>query len=281
MDRSSDQIQRIEVKILVPQHVSAVPSLDASTRVLCVFQSHGVAWRGVFPLLVEAPPSICRRFLRILFQNTQESIDNWKDDIMSNKNKNDEDHYSWPGFFRRSIYLQNAPSTTILLQPPIVCHPDVTFSSVVIRTERLLLRIQTMTAWYSTLGGGYFFCRRLHVSLQLARQQRALALQIGNIPMARQCIVNEAYNLIYAGKFRAAKRVLNELEESVRMAMTKHGDEGGGAVTLRQCQAARLLAKRLKLVQQRGLRGYHTFEKGEKHAIDDFQRIRIVVEDGP
>ena len=280
-----------QVRILVPQHVSAaaVAPPDESTRILWVFHSHGVAWRGLVPLLLESPPSICRRLLKILLATTP--LDSIEPSSASSSVRNDHDQTATasdtnpseqPNFFQRWIRLENAPRLTILLQPPTICHLDATFASIVLRTEHVLLRLQTMTAWLSTLGGGYFFCRRLHYSLQLARQQRLLALQIGNIAMARQCSVNEAYNLIYAGKFQAAKRVLQQLEDSIHKAKTTTGSGGGDngdLITLRQCQAARLLARRLKKVAERGLRGYHTYEKGEMHAIDDFQRIRIVVED--
>ena len=283
-----------QVRILVPQHVSAaaVAPLDESTRILWVFQSHGVAWRGLVPLLLESPPSICRNLLKILLASTpldsiepSSSSSSVKSDHDQTTTASDTNQSEQPNFFQRCIRLENAPRLTILLQPPTICHPDAIFASIVLRTEHVLLRLQTMTAWLSTLGGGYFFCRRLQFSLQLARQQRLLALQIGNIAMARQCSVNEAYNLIYAGKFQAAKRVLQQLEDSIHVAKTTSNGGGGGGgdngdmITLRQCQAARLLARRLKKVAERGLRGYHTYEKGEKHAIDDFQRIRIVVED--
>lgn len=288
--------QTNQVRILVPEHVSAaaVAPLDSSTRILWVFHSHGVAWRGLVPLLLKSPPSICRRLLKLLLVPTPvDSIESRSflgpDNTTHDRPlpTSDVDPLP-PHFLQRYIHLpvENAPPRiTILLQPPTICHPDVTFASIVLRTEHILLRLQTMTAWLSTLGGGYFFCRRLQFSLQLARQQRILALQIGNIAMARQCSVNEAYNLIYAGKFQAAQRVLQQLEDSIHggggttTGKNPIGGDNGDLITLRQCQAARLLARRLKKVAKRGLRGYHTHEKGQLHAIDDFQRIRIVVED--
>jgi len=267
------------VKILVPHHVSATPPEDDSTLFLRVFQSHGVAWRGLYPLLIEAPPRKCRRLLRLLFQSskpsTLRSMHATKQNHSKRGSENDDKKVEEDllhSFYERTIRLRHVPNVTIVLVPPTIPQLDSTFASLVIRTERLLLRLQTLTAWWATLGGGYFFCRRLRRSLQLARQQCYLALQMGNISMARQCSVNEAYNLIYAGKFGAAKQVLSELEESIRAS--KDPDEG--SVTLRQCQAARLLAKRLKKLTRRGLKGYHTMERGEKHTIDDYQRIRIV-----
>eukprot|EP00980_Cylindrotheca_fusiformis_P026761 scaffold17327_cov81-Cylindrotheca_fusiformis.AAC.1 len=128
---------------------------------------------------------------------------------------------------------------TIAVVPPTkVPSPDFAFLSVVLQTEHQMLQLQSLSAWLSTLGGGYFFCKRLSVSLALARQQRALAVRLGNVAMIRQCTINEAYNLIYSGKFAQAKRVLRLLEKS---CIEAHDDD---TVTLRQCHAARLFAKR-------------------------------------
>lgn len=263
------------VHIAIPKHISVIPTVDDTTLFHHVYQSHGVAWRGLYPILIESPPNVCRRLLRLLFQTSKQTLEQSATTSGQVGSKYDEandrdENGVHDQFYHRTIRLLHYPSCTILLLPPTISHLDATFASVVIRTERLLLRLQTLTAWWSTLGGGYFFCRRLSVSLQLARLQRTLALQIGNMSMARQCSVNEAYNLIYAGKFGAAKRILRELENSIG------SDNDEGSVTLRQCQAARLLAKRLKKAAQRGLRGYHTLEKGQTHAVDDYQRIRIV-----
>lgn len=275
------------VAILAPQHVSAVPPIDASTRFLRVYTSPGVIWRGLFPLLMDAPPRICRRLLRILYTSSPKTsyskTDSFCNTLRSSSEKDEEGleqdennkNDPPPGFWHRTIRIKNVPKITLILQPPTISHLDPIFAAVILKTEHSMLRLQTLTAWLSTLGGGYFFCKRLNVSLQMARQQRMLALKIGNISMARQCSVNEAYNLIYAGRFQEGKRVLKELEDSIRSA-SRRGDKEDGSVTLRQCEAARLLAKRLKQVSKRGLKGYHTNEKGEKHAIDDYQRIRIV-----
>jgi Domain of unknown function (DUF4807) len=161
---------------------------------------------------------------------------------------------------------------------------DRTFMAVVLSCERTLLQKQTLTAWMATLGGGYFFIKRLSHSLQLARQQRLLALQIGNISMAKQCQLNEAYNLIYAGRFREAKLVLQSLEE--QSSQGKNGkqpqqDDDDDTKMLRQCHAARIFLRRLKKLGSR-LKRYRIDEAkcdddAQSHTVDDFQRIRIVV----
>mmetsp|Transcript_21441 Transcript_21441/g.34512 ORF Transcript_21441/g.34512 Transcript_21441/m.34512 type:complete len:220 (+) Transcript_21441:1-660(+) len=165
------------------------------------------------------------------------------------------------------LYIVPAPRTTFL---------DTTFTSLVLRHERTLLKKQTLTAWMATLGGGYFFIKQLSKSLQLARQQRLLALQIGNEAMARHCLLNEAYNLIYAGKFDEARRVLTTLEKFV-VSKRNILEEDEIQRTLRQCHAARLFCRRLKKLSRR-LGKYHTGNASENHTMDDFQRVRIVQE---
>lgn len=267
------------VKIIVPQHVSnfKVTSEDETTRLyLTIYQSAGVAWRGIVPLLLEAPHSTTGTLLRLMFKNCKLStipkkgLQQTKPVVGEERESDDLNS----GFRSRTLRLSSnmaiPPRLEIFVQPPTISTLEPIFSSVVLRTEHTLLRLQTLAAWWATLGGGYFFCRRLHVSLQLAKQQQALALYVGNIHMARQCSVNEAYNLIYAGKFRSAKKVLKDLEDSIMAGETPD------SVTLRQCQAARLLAKRLKMVYQRGLKEYNAKEIKPTLTRDDFQRIRIV-----
>ena len=286
----------VRVTILVPQHVSSVVPTpivrdpSGTFLLLHVWDSPGIVWRGLAPLLLEAPPSLCCRMLSLLlFQKSTSQYGKGTTMIEEpqspiTKGDNNDDSSFWTRRVRVRSTLFNKRRTRpvwLVLNPPIVSHPDYLFASVVLRTEHSLLKRQTLTAWWSTLGGGYFFCKRLGVSLQLARQQRALALQMGNVSMARQCQINEAYNLIYAGHFRAANRVLKDLEDQIvlpqqQQQQQEHSCGEDGSLTLRQCHAARLFARRLKQVKKHGLKGYRTSEAGDKHTVDDYQRIRIV-----
>jgi hypothetical protein len=169
-----------------------------------------------------------------------------------------------------ALYILPAPKKTFL---------DMTFTALVLRYERTMLKKQSLTAWLATLGGGFFFIKQLSKSLHLARQQRLLALQIGNDAMARHCLLNEAYNLIYAGKFQEAKHVLTTLEEQVlnrgQSDRNRDLDDHDIHRTLRQCQAARILLRRLKKLSNR-LGKYNAGVKGENRTVDDYQRVRIV-----
>jgi hypothetical protein len=179
-------------------------------------------------------------------------------------------------------YTQQQPlQIRVYILPSLITnHVEMTFNRLVLSHERTMLTKQTLSAWMATLGGGYFFIRRLSFSLVLARQQRVLALQIGNRSMARTCLLNEAYNLIYAGKFKQGKITLTRLEEEVHVGRKKGLIEDEDAtVTLNQCLAARLLLSRLKKMSNK-LQRYHTNNHpNEDHTKDDFQRLRIVVQE--
>ena len=279
-----------KVTIAIPVHVSVQPPRDAY-----LLQSHrfGVVWRCLFPILLESPQRVAKQLVQLIllsqsktktiksFKQQQQKQTDDKDDEQMKENCNDP-YTIEGGFFQRQLVVSTPsdlmsmilprPSFVICILPPITTSPDKTFLSVVLKTEHSMLQLQSLSAWLSTLGGGYFFCKRLSVSLQLARRQRALAVRLNDTSMARQCSINEAYNLIYAGKFRHARAVLNELESTL-------DDKDDTSVTWRQCQAARLFAKRLKNVSKKGvLDRYHPTDKKENHTIDDYQRIRIVEE---
>ena len=84
----------------------------------------------------------------------------------------------------------------------------------------------------------------------------------------RQCTVNEAYNLLYCGRFEDAKIVLKELWNSC-------GPDD--QVTRNQCRSAWLLGKRLKRTARKLDRYRHDVSTGNsKKNLDDYQRIRLV-----
>ena len=257
------------VTILVPQHSSAHldhPPKEEANVLSIQFYRSGALWRGVAPILLEAPNAISERLLQLLILSSKvRSNQGSVAASLDPRTDKDMEESQFPGFHYRTLCLANetAPLTSnsvIYLIPPTAVNPEPIFTSLVVRVEHSLIRLQTLTAVQATLGGGYFFCRRLAYSLALARQQRMVALRIGNTNMVRQCSINESYNLIYAGHFQEAYAVLKELEESSE----------DDPVTQRQCQAARLLARRLKKVAKR-LERYHALEK--HHATeDDYQK---------
>jgi hypothetical protein len=247
-------------------------------------------------MLFESNNRIARQLVTVLFAQSWKQLTSLRNILKdcseqtneTNKNYNPKEQQYSALFDCRSVHINislsdNNPNKERTMQlyifpPPYETFLDRTFTALVLHHERSLLQKQTMTAWMATLGGGYFFIKQLSKSLQLARQQRYLALQLGNDSMARTCLLNEAYNLIYAGHFRNAKTVLTMLEHQVTNANNNKVipilEEEEIQRTLRQCHAARILLRRLKKLKHR-LKGYHA---KETHTVDDFQRVRIVEE---
>jgi hypothetical protein len=133
--------------------------------------------------------------------------------------------------------------------PPTTSRVDKSFEGIVISHERSMIQKQTMTAFMATLGGGYYMMKQLQPALNLARTQRAIAIELGNHHMAQQCLLNEAYNLLYAGRFRHAKVVLSTLENEVQAVidspLSSWADTDDAHQTLRQCHAARIWIRRI------------------------------------
>jgi hypothetical protein len=273
---------------------------SAPRRANCYFlfvYKPAILWRGLAPILLEAPPPMANRLFKCMFLASSQSMTishpspQTIDAVGSKEDQlqlqEEISNLGGDNLQRRSIRLAISSSTTcatlvssrmmVWIVPPTPCHLDRTFTSIVVRLENAWLRLSTLTAWWATLGGGYFFCRRISYSLQLARQQRAVALLLGNVGMARQCSINEAYNLLYGGRFQEARTVLLKLWKSCP-------DED--TVTQNQCRAAWILGKRLKKTARKLERYRHSDDrdlprnnskKRTMDLVDDYQRIRLVV----
>ena len=127
-----------------------------------------------------------------------------------------------------------------------------------------MIRLQSLNAFFSTLGGGYFLCRYLTTAVQLARWQRTIALSLGDRDLAARCTVNEAYNYIHAGKLRHAFQLIKK----VKVDAIERGD----MLTVSMCKSARYIAKRVQKMQ--------AFEGSKQGVDDELQRIRIVMDEG-
>jgi hypothetical protein len=275
----------IQAIILAPRHVSLPPTQQqaGNNSVHYRLNCHrpGVLWRGLGPLLWEAPRKTAQHVLQCIWESSNPSLF-LKDSSHGEDIKDDDIKDASNQHLRRQLQLvvpchgnaktsQNVTERIVIwFLPPILTNPDMTFTSALLRMEHAVIKTQTLSAWYATLGGGYFFCRRLEHSLQLARQQRVLAILLGDAGMERTCSINEAYNLLYAGRFKEALLALRLLWKSTDDDVTRN-----------QCKAAWLLGKRLRKVSRK-LVGYHQAtptQQLQKHftdTVDDYQRIRIV-----
>lgn len=159
------------------------------------------------------------------------------------------------GRFRRLllIILPSCPGGASL-------RPERLWSSRLVVLENRLSVLRSLNAFISTLGGGFFLCRYLATAVRLARWQRAVALQLGDLNLAARCTVNEAYNYIHSGRVGLALRIV----AAVRKKALLRGD----GLTVSMCESARSFALRV---------GRANLEEGAKQATrDEMQRIRIV-----
>jgi Domain of unknown function (DUF4807) len=140
-------------------------------------------------------------------------------------------------------------TVTIWLQP----NHDSTglekaWESRLIHWENQLVQAQTAAGFLSTLGGAYFLCHHLTSACVLAQQQRRLALVLNDPSMYYKCCVNQAYNLIYGGRFRFAHRLLRQVEQRVRDHAAHELGEESRTVILNMCQSAKQFVEKAAAV---------------------------------
>ena len=164
---------------------------------------------------------------------------------------------------RNTFIIILPPYPHVNCTSPPTLEPERLFTSRLVRLENMMVRLQSLNAFVSTLGGGYFLCRYLTTAVQLARWQRAIALSLGDSDLAGRCTVNEAYNYIHAGKLAHALQLIKK----VKAEATERGD----ALTVSMCKSARYFAKRVRKMQ--------AFEGSKQDVDDEYQRIRIVADD--
>lgn len=82
------------------------------------------------------------------------------------------------------------------------------WSSRLLRLVKVVSMLHTANSYVSTLGGGYFLCRRIGPALALARLQMLVARAMGDPRLEARCWVHIAYSLVQAGKFRSASLVI-------------------------------------------------------------------------
>jgi len=185
--------------------------------------------------------------------------------------------------------------------------PANPFALRLIRYENSFVRLTSLSAFISTLGGGFFLCRYLSTAVALARKQCAIALMRGDSEMALKCRINEGYCYIHAGKLnrgkRAIRRVLKDVME-IRAQRERAGLLDGSedgllhhapgrelselAVIKNMCESALRFADLIKEASESAGETTHDSDEQQEHKTgangsgrvspthDNFQRIRIV-----
>lgn len=274
----------------------------AASRALllsCHPRKPGVVWRGIKPTFLQSPKSTARKALLCLFESL--GYDLLLLDSLSAtttcSGKQDtapSDDFSLEEFqgksWRRTVKLPLADITNsgekiikrkrliIWIQPPTTTYFHKCFTQRLVTWEHRMILYQTMAAWISTLGGGYFFCRHLSTALKLAKQQLQIALLMGDYNMAYKCVINQSYSYIYAGQFNMAFKTIDSIDELNKKVDVHPLD----SVIVNMQHSARLFCKRFRRASNK-LNKAPSSQSGGKEGqkpppltFDDYQRIRIV-----
>jgi hypothetical protein len=286
---------------------NAVDTVMITNDLVLVLQVHRsrVLWRGLHPCLFSKNTKTSRALLQIILQqfsqvvelkhtngsvSRNKAVDTTRN-LKSNEGKEEggddssEDQLQSPRPFRRrrlrlafdtdkniSSDIKNTVARKIVLwiQPPLETHIEPYFSGLLIKYEHEFMQAQSLAAYFATLGGGFFLCRHLQTALTLARQQQRMAVFLGDTGMYYRCLINQAYNYIYAGHFKVA----NTLIKQVRAAATATTSRKRDDVLIQMCASARLFSKRVRKARQTPV----TKEQQQQSLMtnDDLYRIRMV-----
>ena len=191
----------------------------------------------------------------------------------------------------RQVLLPWSKRTLIIIMPPLVTQYDASQEQRLIHFENQLIRAQSMAGFLSTLGGGFFMCHHWRTAVSMARQQQQMARVLGDSNMYFKCLVNQAYNFIYAGKFQSAKALLRQVVVGVQAERPSEAQ-----VLINMVASAMLFRKRVKMFARQQQQMPKIITHGEKetqdptHAnrtlgsrsslgtntMDDYKRIRVV-----
>ena len=254
----------------------------------------GCVWRGLYPVLLQSSKCIAKRALEAQFK-----LVGMPPNFLIARDDNDQQEQEqnpmtilqeldeFVKWRRVRLFLGDAtnqltrskpidPVETvhyyfiIWIQPPSYTFYQTDFSRTLIAWEHTMILYQSLAAWISTLGGGYFYCRHMKTAVALARQQRQIAFLMGDYNMAYKCTINEAYGYIYAGKFSTALQTIDYIDVLHKRVDTQAKLD----TTIRSmCQSARLFCMRVRKASKK-------LKASPKHqparTFDDYLRIRVI-----
>ncbi|GLE05541.1 hypothetical protein PINS_up014564 [Pythium insidiosum] len=132
-----------------------------------------------------------------------------------------------------------------------------------------VVALVTANAYISTLGGGHFLCLHLHQAKIMARLQIAISAGLNDPVLASKCRVNLAYNAMRGGKFRKARRIIEE--ERVVARELNNNEE-----LEKICHAAEVyLVKTIRLHEEFEQRR-RELSAHDRAVVDNFYRQRVV-----
>jgi hypothetical protein len=236
-----------------------------------------VAWLGLKPCLFECDISVLRKALRCIFEKWILPIECFVETGNVHDNKLlQKDNFLNKSCITRHVrvpFLKNHrpehKSVFVWIQPPRSDKLGYCWTGLLLRWENHLIRTQSLTGYYSTLGGGFFLCRHFHSAIVLARQQQQLAQVFRNDLMYYGCKINIVYSFIYSGKFYIARKLLRQIYNQI-----SHSTPKAGRSLINMYQSAKLFCQRVRESNftTKELETCSTITK----TVDNNQRIRIV-----
>lgn len=235
----------------------------------------GVVWRFLRPCLLRSPKRVARQAILCLL----EALNFHLESVPRESRCCDATIGEFCGkTLRRKVLLVNdtmAPRKQLIIwiQPPSTTYFHKYFTYLLLTWEHQMILYQSMAAWISTLGGGYFFCRHLSTALTLAQKQLKIALLMGDYTMAYKCIINQAYSYIYSGQFQMALDTIDKVDILNKKVDHRPLD----LVIVNMQKSARLFCKRFRRASKK-LMSSSQKREGQAPPLtsDDYQRIRIV-----
>lgn len=118
---------------------------------------------------------------------------------------------------RRSLHacllsLGKAPRFMIVAAPaPCAFLPSRSWQARLISLENKYIRLISMNAYVSTLGGGHFLCKQVSQARSMALTQRRIAIALGNLALEAMTLVHLVYADVQVGNFRRAMRCLRRI----------------------------------------------------------------------
>ena len=329
----------MRISLLVPSHCILLQNLNLSDYgVLIQVTSDGVMWNGVVPLLFGKHSKRRRtHFISLWFEHFGISTKSCLGKSIENDSVQERNGWlkrSCNHHLRKRVHTKQRKQIAnlsteavscdvnsidmsslnmsidkqskfeIIIFPPIHINqlgPEFAWTGRLISWENIQIRLQSLNAFVSTLGGGYFLCHHLSTAITLARYQRWIAMQLNDLHLALRCTINEAYNYIHAGHFETALKMIHSIQRQARHIEDR--------LLWNVAHAAKLFAKKVRRVNRklkdssyepmeieledtshRAMKRQHSPDldkAGEltshckkihpaSYTVDDFQRVRIV-----
>lgn len=268
-----------------------------TTASLVVQHPSRVMWNGLQPCLFDSSKEVCRSALRIILQsyiiwNSKKNAPQKCDEpgkkqdtiVIAHDDSSDREEKRNVRLCTRKIrihsirtsddclHLNNINSMRLWIHPPNNSKIEYLWEGLLLQWENRLIQAQSFAGYIATLGGGYFLCHHFHSAFVLATQQKRLALLLSDESMYYKCYINQAYNLIYAGKFDSANKLLRLL---VRELSSRHYTSD--SVLIKMCRSARLFSKRMHKASKTLLQNSEDARNSVvSKTVDNYQRIRVI-----